>query len=173
MYRQGTFVSYKFNMNNLLDITPIVNSAQALSDLEDSIIEKNAREEEYKQRNIDALEITAENTKIAIKQRQELIDSQKETIEALKKIIKTQDELLSVSRIQLDALNNIFSSNEDEYACEREIAELIKKQIDEKHPLWNYVIGITQGVIINNISGNMPLLYKTMKDYLKINNILK
>lgn len=160
-------------MNNLLDISPIVNTAQVLSELEDSIAEKNAREEEYKQRNIDALETTAENTKIAIQQRQELIDSQKETIEALKKVIETQDKLLSISKIQLDALNNIFSSNKDEYACEKEIAELVKKQIDEKHPLWNYVIGITQGVIINNVSENIPLLYKAMKDYLKINNILK
>lgn len=71
-----------------------------------------------------------------------------------------------MSRAQLDTLTKIFTSNEDAYNCEREIAELIKKQIDDKHPLWDYVNGISQNLVAEGIIKSTPIIYSALKTYL-------
>lgn len=153
------------NFNNV-DMNFSINSAEALSNYEKAMADKNAKEKEYKSRNLAAVEKTASNTKEANERLNRIIDNQNNYIKLL-------EEQLSLSRVQLDVLNNIFASNEDEYACEREIAELIRQQIDDKHPLWDYINGITQNILSEEIIKNAPVLYKTLIKYLQVKGIKK
>lgn len=152
------------NFNNQHTASSI-NSAEMLEELEKTMAEKRAREEDYKNRNLAAVEQTAKNTKETNDRLINVIDDQHILINVLK-------EQLSLSRAQLDTLTNIFASNEDAYNCEREIAELIKKQIDDKHPLWDYVNGISQNLVAEGIIKSVPIIYSALKTYLASKGIL-
>lgn len=126
-------------------------------------IEENQRmteqvaEEAYnnRQKMQKAIEQTAINTAETNLQLQKVVENQNSYIDILKKQLEMQEK-------QLLILKNIFVSGEDGVAVEKEILELIQKQIDSNHPLWEYVKDKGGDVAVAGI----PVIYNAIKMYL-------
>lgn len=126
-----------------IDISYTANLA---SGIQRQIEENNRRsqliaEEAYnnRQRMQKAIEETAANTAETNVHIQKVIENQNEYIDMLKEQIAMQKKQLEFDEQQLKILKDIFESAENGTAIENEIKELIQKQIDSSHPLWDYI----------------------------------
>lgn len=158
-----------------LPILPSVNSALTLARIEQAkrgLDEHNQEKFEREQRQLEAMEATASNTAETNNRLNKVIDNQNEYIEALKSQIELQSQLLEASQSQLQILANIFSSGEDGVAVEKEIMKLIQAEIDEKHPLWDYVKDKGGDIAVADITTGGPILYKAFKAFLATNGIV-
>ena len=72
----------------------------------------------------------------------------------------------------MSILQDIFASEEDSIAVEKEIWKLIQNQIDESHPLWEYVKDKGGDVAVAGITAGVPVLYNTIKAFLASKGIL-
>ena len=122
---------------------------------------EESRIRESEERKIKAVEETAANTEKTNQNLNEIINNQNEYIKTLKK-------QLEVSESQLQALRNLFVSLEDGVSVEKELARLVQTQIDETHPLWDYVKDKGGDVVI----AGAPVLYNTLKIYLMSKGVL-
>ena len=77
-----------------------------------------------------------------------------------------------MSQSQLQILTNIFASGEDGVAVEKEIMKLIQSEIDEKHPLWDYVKDKGGDIAVTGITTGVPILYKVFKVFLATKGII-
>ena len=111
---------------------------------------------EREERKIKAAEETAANTAAANERLNEIIKNQNEYIKYLKK-------QLDASQLQLQALDKLFVSLEDGISVEKEFRGLIQSQIDETHPLWDYVKDKGGDIAVGV---GTPVLYEALKMYL-------
>lgn len=114
----------------------IINKVEALNQ---RTIAEAAEAYENRQKMMAALEQTAQNTGEANAQLTVMVSQQMEHIQLLQEANQTLKQQLETQRNQLQILQDIFASNEDSVAVEKEIMRLIAEQINEKHPLWEYV----------------------------------
>ena len=108
------------------------------------------------ERMLIAMEKAAENT-------DEIIANQKETIDRQDRYIKLLEKELKVQEGQLEILNNIFSSSEDSVLVEKEILRLIREEIDDKHPLWDFVKDKGGDVAVTKAIEYWPLIKAALK----------
>lgn len=128
--------------------------------------ERMAREANQKQqRALNTLDVTASNTALMSEQMQYLIKSQNNQIELLEKQIEIYEK-------QLKILKNIFASNEDSAAVEKEIFKLIRDQIDDQHPMWDYVKDKAGDIAVAGITTSAPIIFNAFKAYLAKNGII-
>ena len=66
----------------------------------------------------------------------------------------------------MEILQNIFASSEDGVYVEKELMGLIKSEIDETHPLWDYVKDKGGDIMVSGITNGIPVLYNVFKTYL-------
>ena len=79
---------------------------------------------------------------------------------------------LETSQKQLDILENLFASTEDGVAVEKEIMKIIQANIDEKHPLWEYVKDKGGDVAVAGVLQWGPVIWTALKTYLATQGIL-
>lgn len=158
------------NFNNLkplnipsLDLSRTIDIASAVQAQFDDNYKETMRiaDEAYnsRQRMQKAMEATAANTAASNTQLEKIVAQQSRHIDLLEKQLSMQEE-------QLTTLQNIFASNEDGVAVEKEIMKLIKEQIDESHPMWEYVKDKGGDVAVAGILQWGPVIWTAVKAYL-------
>lgn len=86
---------------------------------------------QYRKRVQEAMERTAHNTDVTNERLEKMIDQQSSYIELLEKANETLQKQLETGQKQLEILQDIFASGEDGILVEKELMNLIKKEIDE------------------------------------------
>ena len=136
-------------------------------------------------REMKSLEETAENSKQALKalnetasntektniQLSNIIENQNEYIKLLKTQLEFTQKKLENDEKQLEILKAIFYSENDGIAIEKEIKNIIEKEIDENHPLWDYVKDKGGDLAVAGIVAGVPIIYQAFKTYLISNGI--
>ena len=117
-------------------------------------------------RMLQAMEETAANTAESIVQLQKIIAQQSRHIELLEKQLATQEK-------QLATLDDIFASNEDGVVVEKEIMKLIETQINESHPLWEYVKDKGGDIAVAGLLKWGPVIWTAVKMYLVKEGIVR
>lgn len=120
---------------------------------------------EERHRMQEAMEQTAENTAQTNIHLQKVVENQNAYIDLLRKQLEIDEK-------QLDALKNIFASSEDGVAVEKEIMKLIEEQIDENHPLWEYVKDKGGDIAVAGILQWGPVIWTAVKAYLAAKGIM-
>ena len=95
--------------------------------------------------------------------------NQNDYIDLLNAIIQQQKQQNALLSEQLQKVKNIFSSQEDGVAVEKEIMRLIQEQIDDKHPLWDYVKDKGSDLAISALT---PVIYNAIKTYLATQGVI-
>lgn len=151
-----------------LDLSRTINIASAVQAQFDENHRENMRiaEEAYnnRQRMQRAMEETAANTASGNAQLEKMVAQQSRYIELLEKQLSTQEEQLAI-------LKNIFASSEDGVSVEKEIMKLIEEQIDENHPMWEYVKDKGGDVAVAGILQWGPVIWTAIKAYLATKGI--
>lgn len=147
-------------MGLTLDISKTVDAATIVKAQMNEMNEERWRQAQAvsneKQKILRAIEETASNTAESKEQLQKIVAQQIKHIELMEKQLSTQEE-------QLQILKNIFSVNEDSVIVEKEIMKLIEEQIDEKHPLWDYVKDKGGDVAVAGILQYGPVIINALK----------
>ncbi|MDD6594878.1 MAG: hypothetical protein PUE27_00015 [Sharpea porci] len=120
----------------------------------------------------EAMERTAHNTDVTNERLEKMIDQQSSHIELLEKANETLQKQLETGQKQLEILQNIFASGEDGVLVEKELMNLIKKEIDETHPLWEYVKDKGGDIAVAGATAGIPVLYGAFKAYLLSKGIM-
>lgn len=121
--------------------------------------ENYRRREEERLANIETAENTAE-MKDDIKV---VIHNQNSHIALLEEQLELQSKQLVIQKEQLQVLKDIFSSTENELEIEEQLKELVRQQIDNQHPLWDYVKDKGGDVAIAAAPTAIPVLVKAFK----------
>ena len=140
------------------------SSAKSISETMAVLDEQRKEQRNREDRQLAAMEATANNTAETNARLNRIIDNQNDYIDTLQ-------EQLKVSRAQLDILNNIFASEEDAVAVEKEIMRIIQNEIDDKHPLWDYVKDKGGDLMVEGTTVGVPVLYKAFKAFLATKGI--
>ena len=156
--------------NRPSDISALINEAQKMIAVDEHAkklerMVENNKKREYEERKVRAAEETAANTGMANRQLNEIIEYQKTQIEQL-------ENQLATSKAQLDELHKLFVSSEDGVSVEKEIAGIIRKQIDETHPLWDYVKDKGGDIAVDAFVAGTPVLYNSFKIFLQSKGIV-
>ena len=117
---------------------------------------------ENKQRLFSAMEATAQNTAEANTQLNTMVNQQMDHIRLLQDAKQTLEQQLDTQQTQLRILKDIFTSTEDSTTVEKEIMRLIAENIDDKHPLWEYVKDKGSDALV----AYGPILVKAFKAFL-------
>ena len=156
-----------FNIPSL-DLSRTIDIASAVQTQFDENHRENMRiaEEAYnnRQRMQRAMEETAANTAASNVQLEKIVAQQSRHIDLLEEQLSTQKEQLAI-------LRNIFASSEDGVAVEKEIMKLIEEQIDDSHPLWEYVKDKGGDIAVAGVLEWGPVIWKAFKAYLAIKGI--
>ena len=142
----------------------LASSAKSISETIAVLDEQRKEQRNREDRQLAAMEATANNTAETNARLNRIIDNQNDYIDTLQ-------EQLKVSRAQLDILNNIFASEEDAVAVEKEIMRIIQNEIDDKHPLWDYVKDKGGDLMVTETTVGVPVLYKAFKAFLATKGI--
>ncbi len=137
----------------------IINKVDALNR---RTIAEAAEAYENRQKMMVALEQTAQNTGEANAQLTVMVSQQMEHIQLLQEANQTLKQQMEIQRSQLQILQDIFASGEDSVVVEKEIMRLIAEQINEKHPLWEYVKDKGGDALI----ACGPVLFEAFKSFL-------
>ena len=152
-----------------LDLSYSLNIATQLQNRMDETqrLAQQAAQAAYEERHRmqEAVVQTAENTAQTNIQLQKVIENQNDYIDLLKK-------QLEIDAKQLDALKNIFASSEAGVTVEKEIMKLIEEQIDENHPLWDYVKDKGGDVAVAGILQWGPVIWTAVKACLVAKGIM-
>ena len=111
----------------------------------------------------EAMERTAHNTDVTNERLEKMIDQQSSHIELLEKANETLQKQLETGQKQLETLQDIF---------EKELMNLIKKERDETHPLWEYVKDKGGDIAVAGATAGIPVLYGAFKAYLLSKGIM-
>lgn len=120
----------------------------------------------------EAMERTANNTAVANERLEKIIDQQSEHIDLLKSANDTLKEQLETEKKQIEILQSIFASGEDGVLVEKELMRLIQNEIDDTHPLWDYVKEKGGDIAVAGVTAGIPVLYSAFKAYLLSKGIM-
>lgn len=162
----------KFNAS----IQPQRIVAESISAEQDRIM-KQAQEigevaYQNRKRMQEALERTANNTGVTNDRLEKMIDQQASYIDLLEETNKTLKKQLEVEEKQIEILKSIFASGEDGVQVEKELMSMIKNQIDESHPLWDYVKDKGGDIAVAGATAGIPVLYGAFKAFLLSKGIM-
>ena len=143
----------------------IINKVDALNR---RTIAETAEIYENRQKMMAALEQTAQNTGEANAQLTVMVSQQMEYIQLLQEANQTLKQQLETQQSQMQILQDIFTSEEDSAKVEKEIMRLIAEQINERHPLWDYVKDKGGDALLS--CG--PVIYKAFKTLLAAKGIV-
>ena len=90
----------------------------------------------------------------------------------LEKANETLQKQLENGQKQLEILQHIFAPGEGGVLVEKERMNLIKKEIDETHPLWEYVKDKGRDIAVAGATAGIPVLYGAFKAYLLSKGIM-
>ena len=90
----------------------------------------------------------------------------------LEKANETLQKQLENGQKQLEILQHIFAPGEGGVLVEKERMNLIKKEIDETHPLWEYVKDKGGDIAVAGATAGIPVLYGAFKAYLLSKGIM-
>ena len=152
-------------MDSSMFNSAVSSSAKSISETLAVLDEQRKEQRNREDRQLAAMEATANNTAETNARLNRIIDNQNDYIDILQ-------EQLKVSQAQLDILNNIFASEEDAVAVEKEIMRIIQTEIDDKHPLWDYVKDKGGDLMVAGTTAGIPVLYKAFKAYLATKGII-
>ena len=152
-----------------LDLSTTYNMASTVQRQMDEMNRESMRiaQEAYesRQREIRALEETAANTYETNSQLKTVIDNQNEYIQLLKKQLENDEQ-------QLEILRALFASGEDGVIVEKEIMKIIQEQIDDKHPIWDYVKDKGGDIAVAGVTAGIPVIYTAVKTFLQTKGIM-
>ena len=152
-----------------LDLSTTYNMASTVQRQMDEMNRESMRiaQEAYesRQREIRALEETAANTNETNSQLKTVIDNQNEYIQLLKKQLENDEQ-------QLEILRALFASGEDGVIVEKEIMKIIQEQIDDKHPIWDYVKDKGGDIAVAGVTAGVPVIYTAVKTFLQTKGIM-
>ena len=131
-----------------------------------AVDEANRERREKEQRALNAAETTADNTVQLLSQMNTVTKNQNDYIELLKAILQQQQQQISLLDEQLKKVKAIFASQEDGVSVEKDIMRLIQEQIDDKHPLWEYVKDKGGDLAVSGIVAGVPVIYNAIKSFL-------
>ena len=141
------------------------NSAEAWSRASASISELNRIQSEKEARQMNALEQTAKNTGETKEKLDDIITNQNDYIKILKQQLKVQEDQLSI-------ISNIFMSSENVEQYEKELLNLLKEEINDKHPVGDFIKNVGENVLANGATSAMPILYNVFKKFLLSKGVL-
>ena len=141
------------------------NSAEAWSRASASISELNRIQSEKEARQMNALEQTAKNTGETKEKLDDIITNQNDYIKILKQQLKVQEDQLSI-------ISNIFMSSENVEQYEKELLNLLKEEINDKHPVGDFIKNVGENVLANGTTSAMPILYNVFKKFLLSKGVL-
>lgn len=150
-------------------IQPVMTSYQQDLISTPSVFEERRK---FEERQIKAAEETAANTATTNERLNGIIDNQNEYIKLLKDQLHAQKQQIDTAKSQLQMLRNLFTSLEDGVSVEKELAGLIQSQIDENHPLWDYVKDKGGDIGVAGIVAGTPILYNALIAFLINNGIV-
>lgn len=143
----------------------IINKVEAINQ---RTIAEAAEIYENRQKMMAALEQTAQNTSEANAQLTVMVSQQMDHIQLLQEANQTLKQQLETQQSQMQILQDIFTSEEDSTKVEKEIMRLIAEQINERHPLWDYVKDKGGDALLS--CG--PVIYKAFKTLLAAKGIV-
>ena len=153
----------KLDLTRSFDLAASVQTQMEERQRQIEKINQSAYEE--RRRTQEAIERTAENTAQANLQLQKIIENQNAYIDLLRGQLES-------SQKQLDLLKNIFASSVDGVAVEKEIMKIIQLNIDERHPLWEYVKDKGGDVAVAGVLQWGPVIWTALKTYLAAQGIM-
>lgn len=128
--------------------------------------EAGEQADQNRKRMQEAMERTAHNTDVINERLKKMINQQLSHIKLLEKANETLQKQLETDQKQLEILQNIFASGEDGVQVEKKLMNLIKKEIDETHPLGEYVKDKGGDIAVDGATAGIPVLYGAFKAYL-------
>lgn len=146
--------SFTLNLRNTIDGVSMVRAQ--FEEEQNRKWEEARRIANRNERMLTAIEKAAENT-------DEIIANQKETIARQDRYINLLEKELKTQESQLEIINDIFSSSEDSVLIEKEILRLIREEIDDKHPLWDFVKDKGGDVAVTKAIEYWPLIKAALK----------
>ena len=149
-----------------------INSAESLSRITAEIDEINRERYEKEARQMSALEQTAKNTGETKERLDTVIDNQNDYIKLLKQQLELQDEQCKLLKSQLEIITNIFMSSENVEQYEKELLNLLKEEINDKHPVGDFIKNVGENVLANGATSAMPILYNVFKKFLLSKGVL-
>lgn len=163
-----------FNKTKVLDQLQAdsINSAESLTRLSSAINEANRDQYEKEARQINALEQTAKNTGETKERLDTIVDNQNDYIKLLKKQLNVQEEQCMLLKGQLDIITNIFMSSENVEEYEKELLELLKEEINDKHPVGDFFKNVGENALANGTTSAIPVLYNVFKKFLQSKGIM-
>lgn len=168
----STYESIDINsiMNSIPPLQlPSLNVANTAYEIDRAIEQSRREREEKEQRALNAAETTADNTAQLLSQMNTVTKNQNDHIQLLNAILQQQQQQIALLSEQLQKVKNIFASQEDGVAVEKEIMRLIQEQIDDKHPMWEYVKDKGGDLAISAIT---PVIYNAVKVYLATQGVI-
>lgn len=149
-----------------------VNSAESLARISSEIDEANRAQYEKEVRQINALEQTAKNTSETKERLDTIADNQNDYIKLLKQRLNVQEEQFKLLKEQLDIITSIFMSSENIEEYEKELLELLKEEINDKHSVGDFFKNIGENVLANGTTSAIPVLYNVFKKFLQSKGIM-
>ena len=134
-----------------------------------SILDVLDEKREIDKKQLKATEDTAKNTAMTNEQLAMTNERLEMVVDNQGKYINILEDQLRISQLKLQKLSDLFSSLEDGVAVEKEIMGQIQSQIDENHPLWDYVKDKGGDIAVTIAT---PILVNAFKAFLIANGIL-
>lgn len=150
----------------------IANSVESWARASTAINEANRSQYEKEARQINALEQTAKNTGETKERLDTIVDNQNDYIKLLKQQLNVQEEQCKLLKGQLDIITNIFMSSENVEEYEKELLELLKQEINDKHPVGDFFKNVGENVLANGTTSAIPVLYNVFKKFLQSKGIM-
>lgn len=141
------------------------NSAESWARTSAAISELKRNQNEKETRQMNALEQTAKNTGETKEKLDDIITNQNDYIKILKQQLKVQEDQLSI-------ISNIFMSSENVEQYEKELLNLLKEEINDKHPVVDFIKNVGENVLANGATSTIPVLYNVLKKFLLSKGIL-
>lgn len=110
-----------------------------MREINERILDTKEQIVQNQRRTLAYLDETANNSSIANRRLNTLIDQQSDYISLLKESNSMLHKQLDIQQCQLESLHDIFTSSESSVIAEKEIMQLIAEQLDDKHPLREYI----------------------------------
>lgn len=143
-----------------------INSAESLSRISAEIDKINRERYEKEVRQMTALEQTAKNTGETKERLDAIVDNQNDYINILKQQLKLQEEQCKLLKGQLDIITNMFMSSENVEQYEKELLDLLKEEINDKHPVGDFIKNVGENALANGAVSAIPVLYNVFKKFL-------
>lgn len=163
--KEDIFANFSFDPSRISNAATENIASNFQMQLSSSLKEINQEAYNNRHKLQQSIEQTASNTETTIIELQTVISNQNKYINQLNQQLSTQQQ-------QLEILKNLFASEENGIAVEREILELIRKEIDSKDPLWEFVKDKGGDIAVAGITSGAPIIFTALRNFLASKGII-